>query len=115
MGASAKLWILPQDSPVYYIHFLRGVARERLGRTEEARASYDLYREYSRSFPAPARFRISGSSRAPAPAPGPFVASTTQPHSVEDVDHSTTGTVYYRWRVTGVTGTGFFTLCTRRP
>ena len=47
--------------------------------------------------------------------PWTVVASTTQPHSVEDVDHPTTGTAYYRWRVTGVTGTGFFTLCTRRP
>ena len=56
------LEILPQESPVHYIHFLRGVALERLGRTEEAGASYGRYREYSRTFPAPARFRISGST-----------------------------------------------------
>ncbi|HEY9421044.1 MAG TPA: tetratricopeptide repeat protein [Thermoanaerobaculia bacterium] len=54
--------ILPKETPVYYIHFLRGVALERLGRAEEARASYDRYRDYSRTFPAPARFRIAGST-----------------------------------------------------
>lgn len=55
------LEILPKETPIYYIHFLRGVALERLGQVEEARAAYDRYREYNRTFPVPTRFRISGS------------------------------------------------------
>lgn len=54
--------ILPLESPVYYIHFLRGVALERLGRTSEAHEAYGRYRDYSRTHPAPSRFRISGST-----------------------------------------------------
>jgi hypothetical protein len=43
------------------------------------------------------------------------VAQNPQPSAVEDVDFTTTATAYYRWRVVSVTGTGSFTLCTRRP
>jgi tetratricopeptide (TPR) repeat protein len=55
------LEVLPKETPVYYIHFLRGVALERLGHREDARAAYDRYREYNKTFPAPTRFRIAGS------------------------------------------------------
>lgn len=58
----AALNILPESSPAYYVHFLRGVALERLGRASEAQAAYMQYREYNRTFPAPPRFRIPGST-----------------------------------------------------
>jgi hypothetical protein len=46
---------------LYYLHFLRGVAAERLGRTDEARLAYGRYTAYSATIPAPERFRITGS------------------------------------------------------
>jgi hypothetical protein len=52
---------LPKSPGLYYLHFLRGVALERQNRGEEARAAYGKFRDYSSSFPAPARFRIAGS------------------------------------------------------
>ncbi|MFL6262253.1 MAG: tetratricopeptide repeat protein [Thermoanaerobaculia bacterium] len=52
---------LPKSSGLYYLHFLRGVALERQSRGEEARTAYGKFRDYSASFPAPARFRIAGS------------------------------------------------------
>lgn len=56
------LAVLPKETPVYYIHFLRGLALERLGQVEEAKAAYDRYRSFSQTFPAPERFRIPGST-----------------------------------------------------
>jgi hypothetical protein len=52
---------LPKSPGLYYLNLLRGVALERQGRGEEARAAYGRFRDYSASFPAPARFRIAGS------------------------------------------------------
>jgi hypothetical protein len=56
------LAVLPAETPVYYIHFLRGLALERLGQTEAAKAAYGRYRNFSRTFPAPTRFRLPGST-----------------------------------------------------
>ncbi len=53
--------VLPAATPLRYVHFLRGVALEKLKRTEEARQEYAQFRDYSATFPAPARFRIAGS------------------------------------------------------
>lgn len=50
--------VLPEATPLYYLHFLRGFALEKLKRTEEARQEYAQFRDYSATFPAPARFRI---------------------------------------------------------
>jgi tetratricopeptide (TPR) repeat protein len=52
---------LPRSGPLRYLHFLRGLALERLGRSGEAREEYAQFREYSSTFPAPARFKIPGS------------------------------------------------------
>lgn len=46
---------------IYYLNFLRGLALERTDRPGQARKSYDAFRDFSVSFPAPARFRIEGS------------------------------------------------------
>lgn len=55
--------MLPQaPKQIYYLHFLRGLALERSGRLKQARKSYDAFRDFSASFPAPARFRIKGSN-----------------------------------------------------
>jgi hypothetical protein len=55
------LQAISATSPLYYLHFLRGVAAERLGRLNEARLSYGRYTAYSATIPAPERFRIPGS------------------------------------------------------
>jgi tetratricopeptide (TPR) repeat protein len=55
------LQLLPASSPFLYLHFLRGVALERLHHPDEARGEYAKFRAYSASFPAPSRFRLSGS------------------------------------------------------
>jgi tetratricopeptide (TPR) repeat protein len=47
---------------LYYLHFLRGVALERANRTDEAREAYQRFRDFSAHFPAPAKFRIQGST-----------------------------------------------------
>ncbi|MFL6232131.1 MAG: hypothetical protein ACJ76N_03275 [Thermoanaerobaculia bacterium] len=52
---------LPRSGPLRYVHFLRGIALERLGRADEAKQEYAQFREYSATFPAPERFRIPGS------------------------------------------------------
>lgn len=52
---------IPATSPVYYLHFLRGVAAERLGLLNQARLAYGRYTSYSATTPAPPRFRIPGS------------------------------------------------------
>ncbi|HSK75818.1 MAG TPA: hypothetical protein VLQ45_05125 [Thermoanaerobaculia bacterium] len=52
---------IPATSPLYYLHFLRGVAAERLGLLDEARLAYGRYTAYSATTPAPPRFRIPGS------------------------------------------------------
>jgi tetratricopeptide (TPR) repeat protein len=55
------LELLPQKPQLYYLNFLRGVALERSGQPGNASKSYKAFREYSKFFPAPARFRITGS------------------------------------------------------
>jgi uncharacterized protein (TIGR02996 family) len=45
----------------YYLSFLRGVALERLNRSEEAAREYARFARYSQSFPAPERYRIPDS------------------------------------------------------
>lgn len=52
---------IPATSPLYSLHFLRGVAAERLGLLDEARLAYGRYTSYSATLPAPERFRIPGS------------------------------------------------------
>lgn len=44
-----------------YAHFLKGVALERLGKANRASQAYVRFNEMSRSFPAPARYRIKDS------------------------------------------------------
>ena len=55
------LQVLRPDAHVEYLHFLRGVALERLERVHEARAEYLQYVKYNVSDPAPSRYRIPGS------------------------------------------------------
>jgi len=55
------LQVLRTDAHIEYLHFLRGVALERLGRIQEARVEYLQYVEYSAFDPAPSRYRIPGS------------------------------------------------------
>jgi tetratricopeptide (TPR) repeat protein len=51
----------PSSTPLQYVHFLRGVALEKLQRADEARQEYDQFRGSSATSPAPARFKIEGS------------------------------------------------------
>jgi tetratricopeptide (TPR) repeat protein len=51
----------PSSTPLQYVHFLRGVALEKLQRADEARQEYDQFRNSSAASPAPARFKIDGS------------------------------------------------------
>ena len=60
--ASEVLVLLPADIQFEYLHFLRGVALERLGKLEEAKAEYAQFAAFSADFPAPDRYRIPGSS-----------------------------------------------------
>lgn len=53
--------LVSDDIRIEYVHFLKGVALERLGRPEEAHQEYDRYRRLNADFPAPARYRIAGS------------------------------------------------------
>lgn len=53
---------LPKNARLRYVSFLRGVALERTGLLQEARAEYLRFAEFSRYFPAPARYRIPGST-----------------------------------------------------
>ena len=53
--------LIADDVSVQYVHFLKGVALERLGRASDAEASYARFRDFSADFPAPARYRIDGS------------------------------------------------------
>ncbi len=53
--------LVSDDIRIQYVHFLKGVALERLGRQGEARREYDRYRRLNADFPAPARYRIAGS------------------------------------------------------
>ncbi len=55
------LQVLSPDAHIEYLHFLRGLAQEKLGRIQEARAEYLQYVKYSAVDPAPSRYRISGS------------------------------------------------------
>jgi tetratricopeptide (TPR) repeat protein len=55
------LEMIPENAPLHYLHFLRGVALERLNRPDEARSEYQRFAAYSATFPAPARFKIPGS------------------------------------------------------
>lgn len=56
------LSMLPKTPQIHYLYFLRGVALERANSLEEAKSAYASFRDFSASFPAPARFRIPGSS-----------------------------------------------------
>lgn len=53
--------LIDPDAHIEYLHFLRGVALERLGKWEEARAAYQIYAPISRLDPAPRKYRIAGS------------------------------------------------------
>ncbi|MEA2600115.1 MAG: hypothetical protein QOF89_1107 [Acidobacteriota bacterium] len=55
------LTLLPQEPQLYYLNFLRGIALEHLGQSGSASKNYKVFRDYSKVFPAPARFRIKGS------------------------------------------------------
>jgi tetratricopeptide (TPR) repeat protein len=60
-GGETEVVDLLAKSPAPYLHFLRGVALERLNRLDEAREDYKSFAEFSRSYPASARFKILGS------------------------------------------------------
>jgi len=53
--------LIHDDIRIQYVHFLKGVALERLGRHWEARREYERYRRMSADFPAPTKYRIDGS------------------------------------------------------
>jgi len=53
--------LLPSDTHFEYLHFLRGVALERLGRLDEAEAEYAQFAAFSIDFPAPNRYRVPSS------------------------------------------------------
>jgi hypothetical protein len=55
------LQLIRADEHIEYLHFLRGVALERLGKIEEAKGEYAQFVEFSADFPAPAKYRIEGS------------------------------------------------------
>ncbi len=55
------LEVIAPDEWAEYLHFLRGVALERMGRPDQAREEYEPYIEFSADFPAPSRYRIEGS------------------------------------------------------
>ncbi len=55
------LELIPPTVPSPYLHLLRGVALERMGRIGEARQAYARYAPVSAIFPVPARYRIEGS------------------------------------------------------
>lgn len=55
------LEVIPSDTREYYLHFLRGLAYERLGSTDSARNEYKQFAEFSTIFPAPSRFKIPAS------------------------------------------------------
>ena len=46
---------------IEYLHLLRGVALERMGRLREAREAYQIYAPVSALDPAPAEYRVAGS------------------------------------------------------
>jgi len=60
-GEPKVLTLLPADVHNPYLHFLRGVALERLKRLAEAKAEYAQFSVFSADFPAPSRYRIPGS------------------------------------------------------
>jgi len=53
--------LLPADTHFEYLHFLRGVAWERLGYLKKAKAEYAWFVPFSHDFPAPERYRIPNS------------------------------------------------------
>ncbi len=55
------LTLLPANSHIEYLHFLRGVALERLGRLNDARLEYAQFAAFSNDFPAPGRYQIPDS------------------------------------------------------
>jgi len=55
------LQLIPPDAHIEYLHFLRGVALERLGRLDGARKEYERYLPFTADLPAPAKYRIEGS------------------------------------------------------
>lgn len=56
------IMIIPEDTHFEYLHFLRGVALERMKRPDEAKAEYVQYVSHSAEFPAPSRYRIPSST-----------------------------------------------------
>ena len=73
--------LIDPDAHVEYLHFLRGVALERLGKLEEAYAAYQLYAPLSILDPAPAKYRIPGSKAQAGITFKPLKEGVT-PHSV---------------------------------
>lgn len=59
---SDVLDLVPKRAQLYYLSFLRAVALERSGMVPEARGEYQRFATFSSFFPAPARFRIAGST-----------------------------------------------------
>lgn len=53
--------LLPSDTHFEYLHFLRGVAWERLGHLERAKTEYVWFVLFSHDFPAPKRYQIPNS------------------------------------------------------
>jgi hypothetical protein len=60
--------LIPSNALDHYVHFVLGVALERLGDEKKAFAEYEKFQDsegiripFSKAFPAPARFRIPGS------------------------------------------------------
>lgn len=58
---SDVLAVVSAPDTVFYPHFLRGVALERQGKIDQARAEYAVYTAFSQDVPAPAKYRIEGS------------------------------------------------------
>jgi tetratricopeptide (TPR) repeat protein len=59
---SDVLAVIAANNDVFYPHFLRGVAAERQRKLDDAIAEYEIYKEFSHEFAAPAKYRIEGSS-----------------------------------------------------
>jgi tetratricopeptide (TPR) repeat protein len=55
------LTLIDAQHDAQYTHFLRGVALDRLGQGKAALAEYQRFSQFSKTFPAPSRFRVPGS------------------------------------------------------
>lgn len=58
---SEALAVIEKNTHMKYLHFLRGVALERLGQAGEASSEYEAYNDFSKDFPAPRRYKIENS------------------------------------------------------